>query len=115
MEPIQFEEWVISFLSGKKYEVNRTPKSHDGGADIIAKKNGIDYIIQCKHTGNRKNICDNEATQDLIRAKKNYKMESAGLISVTNANGYSEEAMTDAKDHAITLIDRNNLVNWNPN
>ena len=25
------------------------------------------------------------------------------------------EAMTDAKDHAITLIDRNNLVNWNPN
>ena len=95
--------------------MNSTPKSHDGGADIIAKKNGIDYIIQCKHTGNRKNICDNEATQDLIRAKKNYKMESAGLISVTNANGYSEEAITDAKDHAITLIDRNNLVNWNPN
>ena len=115
MEPIQFEEWVISFLSGKKYEVNRTPKSHDGGADIIAKKNGIDYIIQCKHTGNRRSICDNEATQDLIRAKKNYKMESAGLISVTNANGYSEEAKADSKDHAITLIDRNNLVTWIPN
>ena len=39
-------------------------------------------------------------------------MESAGLIAVTNAKGYSDEAKIDAKDHAITLIDRNNLPNW---
>ena len=112
MEPIQFEEWTISLLKEKKYDVNRTPKSHDGGADIIARKNNNNYIIQCKHTGNKNNICDQEATNDLIRAKTNYKMESAALITVTNAKGYSDEAKIDAKDHAITLIDRNNLSSW---
>lgn len=113
MEPIQFEEWVISLLKDHKYNVSRTPKSHDGGADIIARKNNNDYIIQCKHTGNKNNICDEEATKDLIRAKTNYKMESAGLIAVTNAKGYSKEAKLDAKEHAITLIDRINLAYWN--
>ena len=39
-------------------------------------------------------------------------MESAGLIAVTNAKGYNDEALKDAKDHAITLIDRNNLPSW---
>ena len=112
MEPIQFEEWVISLLKDHKYHVSRTPKSHDGGADVIARKNNNDYIIQCKHTGNQNNICDEEATKDLIRAKTNYKMESAGLIAVTNAKGYSVEAKKDSKDHAITLIDRNNLPTW---
>ena len=112
MEPIQFEEWVISLLKDNKYFVNRTPKSHDGGADVIARKNNNDYIIQCKHTGNLNNTCDEEATKDLIRAKTNYKMESAGLIAVTNAKGYSDEALKDAKEHAITLIDRNNLPSW---
>ncbi len=112
MEPIQFEEWVISLLKDNKYHVSRTPKSHDGGADVIARKENNEYLIQCKQTGNQNNLCDDEATKDLIRAKTNYKMESAGLIAVTNAKGYTDEALKDAKDHAITLIDRNNLPSW---
>ena len=53
MEPIQFEEWVISLLKDNACHVSRTPKSHDGGADVIARKENNEYLIQCKQTGNQ--------------------------------------------------------------
>ena len=115
MEGKQFEDWIISRLKELKFKVNETPISHDGGADCIATKNGTEFIIQCKVTGNPNNLMDEEATEDLIRAKKNYNQYSnPRLIALTNAKDFSYFAKELARNNDISLIKRDNLLQWNP-
>ena len=60
MEPETFEIWILEQLSKNGYDVKRTPKSWDKGADgiAIAPCGGTkqSMIIQCKHTQTGKPI-----------------------------------------------------------
>lgn len=114
MEPIQFEDFVLSQLSDIGYRIKRTPRSHDMGADGIAE--WIDdskrtIIIQCKHIQSS-TTCSEEAVEDLIRAKDAYAYEKPILVAITNAKKYSERAQILASTQDISLISRNNILDW---
>lgn len=48
MDGTDFEEYCADILSLNGYDCEVTRKSGDYGADIIAKKNGTSYAVQCK-------------------------------------------------------------------
>ena len=51
MEPQEFERWVLRGLGERGWEVDRTPITHDGGADgvILHRASNMRVIVQCKH------------------------------------------------------------------
>lgn len=49
MDGIKFEQWCADALTRLGFrDVERTPASRDHGVDILAKKDGVKYAIQCK-------------------------------------------------------------------
>lgn len=117
MDPIQFEEWVLSKLKEVGYNVYRTPISGDQGADVVAKAPyGTDWsnlIIQVKHT-QRNTPCPDQAILQVCKAEKSYPQISKPIIKVvvTNANGFTSSAFKLAKREKVLLIDRQDLCNW---
>jgi HJR/Mrr/RecB family endonuclease len=113
MEPLGFEDWVMDGLRSA-YQVSRTPRTGDRGADIIARDPigaRSDMIVQCKHT-QTENPCSEEAVQDLLRAMDAYPLNNPNLVAVTNAATYVARAKSMAQEHGIRLIAREELPNW---
>ena len=103
MEPLEFENWVLSGLRSVGFQVSRTPVTGDRSADIIARDPiGVrdDMIVQCKHT-QTKNPCSEEAVEDLLRAKNAYPLDDPNLVAVTNAASYVAKAKAMAQEHGI--------------
>jgi SNF2 family DNA or RNA helicase len=113
MEPLQFEQWVLDRLRKQGYEVSSTPRTHDHGADGVAKhpKSGKVIVIQCKHV-QRDAILDTTAVNDLLRAKGRYADGSARYVAISNARGYTEIAAIAAEKANIVLINRSDLEKW---
>jgi hypothetical protein len=51
MEPTGFERWALGRCVALGWDVSRTPKSHDGGADgvLVHRLTNARAIVQCKH------------------------------------------------------------------
>jgi HJR/Mrr/RecB family endonuclease len=116
MEPLGFEDWVMDGLR-TAYQVSRTPRTGDRGADIIARDPigaRDDMIVQCKHT-QTKNPCSEEAVEDLLRARDAYPLNDPNLVAVTNAVSFVAKAKAMAREHGIRLISREELPNWPSN
>jgi HJR/Mrr/RecB family endonuclease len=113
MEPIEFEEWVLSRLRDVGHRVERTPRSHDCGADGIAhhRVTGEAIIIQCKHSQEAANAPD-RAIDDLLRAREAYSLPAARLVAVTNARQFTRASSARARDHSIRLVSREELSKW---
>ena len=112
MGPIQFERWVLEQARQAGYLAQNTPVTGDGGADGILthKKTGRKIILQCKHRQSSRN-CDERAARDLLRARQNYPgFESADLLAVTNAQGYTAGAEKLISLNNIIAIDRRRLL-----
>jgi restriction system protein len=45
----QFEQVVAQAFVSRGYDVEFTPAGADGGVDLILKRNGGTYLVQCKH------------------------------------------------------------------
>ena len=112
MEPLQFENWVGSIFKRAGFHVSTTPRSGDGGADVIVKNVGSEHdciIIQCKHRQTQ--ACDDQAVKDLLRAQKNYpEGERALLMAITNAPSYTRKAKEKAQRNNIILVGREDLL-----
>ncbi|MBU2718345.1 hypothetical protein HF563_02860, partial [Acidithiobacillus ferridurans] len=53
LTPVQFEKYCGILLNDNGWRVEYTATTGDYGADIIAIKNGVKMVVQCKHyTGN---------------------------------------------------------------
>jgi HJR/Mrr/RecB family endonuclease len=113
MEPLQFENWVMGRLRASGYRVSRTPRSHDGGADVVAthSQTGRRIIIQCKHT-QRDESCGEQAINDLLRARIAYAAQADLLVAITNAKGFGSRAAERARSEGIVTIDRTGLYLW---
>jgi SNF2 family DNA or RNA helicase len=111
LEPEAFEAWVGQ--RGKRFGLSHrpTPRSHDGGADLILTHpgSGREAIVQCKHRGNPDNEMGTEPVKDLLRAQGHYNKPEVLLVAVTNAGKYSNTAINLAKENQINLIARNEL------
>jgi hypothetical protein len=114
MEPQSFERWALQRMAACGYTADRTPRSHDSGADgvLVHQLSGSRIIIQCKLKQSVGSLCDDEAIDDLLRARAAYGGGPVQLIALTNALGFTSRATRRAKEHAIALIAREELSKW---
>ena len=96
---LKFEEYFAKILIKLGYNAQITKASGDDGGDIIATKENIKYVFQCK---NYSNAVGNKAVQEVNTAKDIYKCNKA--IVITN-NYFTKQAQNEA----LTL----NVELWN--
>ena len=93
-----FEFFCADILLIEGYtNIRVTKASADNGVDIIAEKDGQDYIVQCKclsHT------CSNKAVQEIVSAKTIYK--SKKMIVMCNRT-FSMSATVLANTNKVEL------------
>ena len=113
MELLAFEQWALSRCASIGWEVSRTPKSHDGGADGVLEHRHSDarIIIQCKHTQDPSRDCGAKAIDDLLRARASYS-GTTRLFVLTNASAFSASTKDRAQNHGINLVGRGELSRW---
>lgn len=51
MPPVKFEKEIAGMFYRLGYKTKHVGKTHDGGIDVIAKKDKDEYLIQCKRYG----------------------------------------------------------------
>jgi HJR/Mrr/RecB family endonuclease len=114
MDPRQFERWVLHRMAAIGYVADRTPRTHDGGADglLAHRQSGSRVIVQCKHKQDINSACDDEAIDDLLRARTTYDEISARLIALTNAQDFTPKARRRAAEHGMILVARQELSGW---
>lgn len=99
----EFEEYVAKLYGKLGYKVEVTKKSKDQGADIIAYKNNMKYVIQAKFYSNP---VGNKAVQEVVAAIGMYKANKG--IVVTNSS-FTPSAIELAKANQIELVDANKI------
>ena len=102
---IEFETLIQSLLSKDGYSVSVTPKSGDQGADVIATKNNIVYVIQAKRY---MGTVGNKAVQEVVAAKNYYAGDVA--VVVTNSS-FTKSAESLAKRNKVILIGGTKITN----
>lgn len=114
MDPQQFERWVLQRIAAIGYVADRTPRTHDSGADgvLFHRNSGSRIIVQCKHKQDMKSACGDDAVDDLLRARAAYDSASARLIALTNAQDFTPKARRRATEHGVILVARAELSAW---
>ncbi len=73
----EFEDWAASQFSRAGFQPHRTPRSHDGGADLIVRppsgKIARPIICQCKHRSLGEGMVDEKAIQDVLRGSQSLR------------------------------------------
>lgn len=103
LEGIEFEHYMAQLLIKLGYTTKVTQSTQDDGADVLAEKDGIKYVFQCK---NYSSTVGNKAVQEVYSAKGIYKYDKG--IVVTN-NFFTRQAEQTASSLDIDLWDRNSL------
>lgn len=99
-----FEEFLYLFFKNLGYNVEKTSKSRDFGADLIINMKNEKIVIQCKNYYNH-NV-GNSAVQEIATAKDYYNA-TKGIV-ITNWY-FTIPAQTLADKVGVKLIDRNIL------
>ena len=102
----RFEDYTAGLLKSNGYSnVKVTQKSRDYGADVLAEKDGIAYVIQCKYYTSPVGI---EAVQQVYAAKGYY---NAHVAVVTTNSVFTKAAKTLASELKVVLWDCEALAN----
>lgn len=108
MKPAEFEEYTAELFRNMGYEAETVGRSHDGGIDVIARKNGTTNYIQCK-----KFITSTVpvgAVRDFYGALADKLANGKGYFITTNK--FTLEAERFAEDKPIELVDGFKLVQY---
>lgn len=104
MNPFDYELYCALLLRSDGWDAEATQKSGDQGADVIAQKNGIKIVVQCKlYTG----TVGNDAVQQAFTAQT-FQGAQAALV-VTNST-YSTSARHASATTGVYLIHHAQLV-----
>lgn len=100
-----FEDYVAMLLRSNGYSnVEQTKKSGDQGVDILARKDGKKYAIQCKLY---RNPVGNKAVQEIVSGRIHYGCNMA--IVATN-NIFTQSGLELARSTGTILWDREELA-----
>ncbi len=106
LSPSEFEHYIADLYSRLGYKTETVGRSHDGGVDVIAEKDGVKHYIQCKkfitskvHVG---------AVRDFYGAMTNELANGKGIFITTNV--FTTEAENFADGNPIELIDGHDLL-----
>jgi len=105
MSGIEFENYVSTLLKNNGFNVSGTPTTGDQGADLIATKDGVTFIIQVKR--HAKSV-GNKAVQEVVAALNYYKGDKASVV--TNST-FTTSARNLAKRNNVILVSRRELSN----
>lgn len=89
----KFEQFVAKQFKRKNFKVILTPRTNDGGKDIIINKNGIKTYVECKYWNSNKSI-GREEIQKLAGAAMMDGVKNAIFITTST---YNENAFETAK------------------
>jgi len=102
---LEFEEFCSALLKSNGFSnVSVTKASGDYGGDILAEKDRIRYIIQCKRYESSIGL---QAVQEVIAGRSIYK---AHVGAVSTNSFFTNQAKKLADDNNIILWDRNDLI-----
>lgn len=96
-----FEYFIAALFSEMGYETKVVPLP-DYGVDVIAKKSGRVYAIQCKKF-NERNPVSNKYIQQLLGALDYYKAQEAIFVTTSS---YTKNAIKQTKNSQIELWDK---------
>ena len=104
LDPFVFEEEIADWYKMKGYKVILTPKSGDGGVDVILQKNGETIFVQCKHYAAQVPI---GVLRELFGVMRSRQVQKGVLACLY---GVSSEGYSFAQKNGISIITLNDLV-----
>lgn len=105
MTPSEYETFCAEALKSGGWDARVTMQSRDQGVDVVAEKDGLRVVLQCKFYARP---VGNKAVQEIVAAR-NHEQADYGVV-VSN-NRYTEAAEQLAKTNNILLIHHTDLVN----
>lgn len=95
---LAFESECETVLHGGGFTVERTPMSGDFGVDLLARKNGLTYAIQCKCYSVPVGV---SAVQEAAAGRLHYTADCAVVVA---SSGFTNQARRLAETNAVLLI-----------
>jgi len=98
LEGVEYEAECAKVLSNAGYTVESTPVSGDFGVDLLARKNGLTYAIQCKCHGMPVGV---GAVQEVAAGLVHYVADCAVVVALS---GFTNAARRLAESTSVLLI-----------
>jgi len=108
MKPDEFEEYIANLFTRLGYKAEKVGGSHDGGIDVVIKKDGETGYIQCKKFITKEVPVG--AVRDFYGAFVSHLASSKGYFISTNK--FTLEAIKFAEDKPIELVDQFKLIKY---
>ncbi len=105
LQPHLFEAFIAALYSKRGFNTHLTPYSNDKGVDVIAFKDGENYLIQAKQS---KALIGIDGVQEIAAAKHYFEAKydlEFKLILLSN-NDFTSAAESLAKPNKINLVNR---------
>jgi len=96
-----FEDYVGSALYDSGFKIQKTPRSHDGGCDLIAKLGDKTVLCQVKQVRTAKVL--NRGVEEIIQAKSRFS-DSDYLLLITNAMSLTASQKNLALREGVIVI-----------
>ncbi len=104
----QFEAFCCYLYSEFGYDAQITRATHDGGKDVILKRNGITTYVECKHYGSKSTV-GREICQKLLGSCMVDGADSAIVFTTGNINSNAIEC--ERKTGMLTIVSFNDIFN----
>ena len=98
MDPFEYEHYCSSIFKNNGWDSKATQGSSDQGVDVIAKKDDIKLVAQCKKFTK---AVGNKAVQEIVAGIKYYQADMGIVIA---PNGFTKSAEKLAAANKIKLI-----------
>lgn len=105
-DPYEYERYIARKLCELGWDAYPTSGSGDQGADVVAEKLGLRFVIQCKLYSQP---VGNKAVQEVSSARDFY--DAAGAVVVTN-NDYTKSARQLAESQTVWLLHDSQLEDF---
>jgi hypothetical protein len=92
-----FERDCLTELVKAGYEASLTPSGADFGADIVATKDGLTYVVQCKRYAAPVGV---KGVQEIVSARRYYKADYGVVVSDA---GFTNAAFELARENGVGL------------
>ena len=107
-DPSKFENFCSELFIKMGYKANVTPKTNDGGYDIVLNKDSVISIVECKCYAQNHSV-GRPLIQKLVGA--NQEVKANGMKFITTSK-FSKEAISFANETGVELIDGKKLINF---
>lgn len=109
LDPYSFEAFIAAIYEKQGYKTILTPKSNDGGVDVIAIKGKTITLIQCKHSQTSRSKHNSDVINEISTAFNYYRRKFPqdyryDLCCIVNTS-FLKDAKDKARNKDITLIE----------